>query len=478
MSLHFISCSLAWALFTPAPFIMKNNLLRLLIAIVLGCLIALPTNTVAQTNPTTIKSPDWLRNGVLYEIFTRNFSPSGDFKGITARLDELKKLGVDILWLMPIHPQGELKKKGSAGSPYCVRDFYGINPDYGTKDDFKRLVTEAHARGFKVILDVVTAHTSWDSVLMSKPDFYSKDADGKIHSPYPEWTDVAELDYGNPEVRRYMTDVLAYWVREFDVDGFRCDTAYTVPVEFWESARAELKKIKDQVVIITDSGAKPLLLSKAFDMDYGGNLVETVNKVMAGQQPASLISDSWTHTDEQFSGSGLHLRFSDYHNLPRANVRFGQAGALAVQVLMLTLDGVPLIYNGMEVGDATESADPALFEKMPIFWRAGGRPPLREIYRDLIQLRKNSPAFTNSDVVWLDNSAPAEVVSFIRRDGKEEFLVTINLSSRRVSVSVDVPGGGDFAPMKLTGSSKALEFAPPNFRLDGYGWTICRRRVK
>ena len=138
------------------------------------------------TNAPTRKSPDWLRSGVMYEIFPRNFSPAGDFNAITARLDELKNLGADILWLMPIHPLGEKSKKGTFGSPYCVRDFYGINPDYGTTNDFKRLVGEAHKRGMKVIMDIVAGHTAWDSVMMAHPEFYTKDAGGRMHPPYPD----------------------------------------------------------------------------------------------------------------------------------------------------------------------------------------------------------------------------------------------------------------------------------------------------
>jgi glycosidase len=142
-------------------------------------------NAADSTNALGTKSPEWLRQAVVYEVFPRNFSKEGDFNAITARLDELKDLGVDVLWLMPIHPIGEKMRKGSIGSPYALRDYYAINPDYGTADDFKRLVAGAHSRGMKVIMDVVAGHTSWDSVLMEHPDFYQKDAEGKIIPPNP-----------------------------------------------------------------------------------------------------------------------------------------------------------------------------------------------------------------------------------------------------------------------------------------------------
>src|SRR5215212_2606601 len=192
---------------------------------------------------------DWVRDGVIYEIYPRAFSQQGDFNAITARLDALRDLGVTILWLMPIHPIGQEKKKGTIGSPYAVRDYYAINPDYGTAGDLKRLVREAHARGLKVIIDIVANHTSWDSVLMKHPEFYKRDAQGNITYPY-DWYDIAALNYGNQQLRRYMTDMLKHWIREFDLDGFRCDVAGEAPTDFWENARRELEQIKPDIVML------------------------------------------------------------------------------------------------------------------------------------------------------------------------------------------------------------------------------------
>jgi glycosidase len=449
---------------------------RLLVSVCLAWFAAVPAfaaspDAAAPPHP----SPAWLRSAVLYEIFPRNFSPAGDFNSITARLDDLQNLGVNTLWLMPIHPIGEKSRKGTLGSPYCVRDFYAINPAYGTTNDFKQLIAQAHQHGMKIIMDIVAGHTAWDSVLMAHPDFYTRDANGRMHPPYPDWTDVAELNYANPDLRRYMIDMMTYWLRDFGVDGFRCDTAFTVPVDFWETARAELEKINPQVVVITDSGAKPALLSKAFDMDYGGNLFETLNQVMTGQQSASLLRDSWQHTRDQFADGALHLRFTDHHNMPRAVSRYSLNGALAAQTLMLTLDGVPLFYNGMEVGDATESCDPALFEKMPVFWHPGGRPPLFDIYRDLIKLRKQHDAFLNDRVTWLTNSAPAELISFTRQDARDQYLVFINLSSRPIAASVDLPDAAGFEPVKISGHPDPVDIVLPDIHLNGYGWFLYHR---
>ena len=431
-----------------------------------------------SSNAGTRRSPDWLRSAVVYEIFPRNFSQAGDFNAITARLDELKDLGVDILWFMPIHPTGEKMKKGSIGSPFAVRDFYAINPDYGTTNDFKRLIQEAHKRNMKVLMDIVAGQTAWDSVLIEQhPEFYLRDTNGAIIPPNPAWTDVAGLNYANQDVCRYMIGMMKYWLKDFGVDGFRCDVAPTVPLDFWEAARAELEKINPQVIILADAGNKPALLAKAFDVDSSWGLIGTLNSVMSSVVPASYLQEEWGYMDQQFPKGALHLRFTDNHEETRAVARFGIEGALAAQVLMLTLDGVPLFYNGMEVGDATESADPALFEKMPVFWHPGGRPPLRDIYRDLIKLRKQYAAFYNGGVVWVTNTAPGQVVSILRQDATDEFLVLINLSSLRATGTVELPSAEGFAPVKISGQPNPVDSSLPDFSLGGYGWYIYHRTV-
>ncbi len=456
-------------------FLPRLNCLLTIIASLTFSLTAAPAAESASPGPR--KSPDWLRSAVVYEIFPRNFSQAGDFNAITARLDELKDLGVDILWLMPIHPIGEKMKKGSIGSPYCVRDFYSINPDYGTTNDFKQLLQEAHKREMKVIIDLVAGHTSWDSVLMAHPDFYQKDANGNIISPNTNWVDVAKLNYDNPDLRHYMIEMMKYWVRDIGVDGFRCDVAYTVPLDFWEAARTELEKVNPKIIILAEAGAKPLMLSKAFDVDSSWNLFASLDNVMQSVLPASLLKQSWEHTQKQFPEGVLHLRYTDNHHEPRAVARYGVDGALAAQVFILTLDGVPLFYNGMEVGDATESTDPALFEKIPVFWHPDGRPPLRDIYRDLIKLRKKYSAFYNGEVVWLQNSAPESVVTILRRDAKDEFLTLINLSSRGVTGTVELPDASGFTSVKINGVPEPISATIPDFRLSGYGWYIYHRSL-
>ncbi|HUS10483.1 MAG TPA: alpha-amylase family glycosyl hydrolase [Pyrinomonadaceae bacterium] len=433
-------------------------------------------------------SRDWVRDGVVYEIYPRAFSPQGNFDGITARLDELKDLGVNILWLMPIHPIGQLKKKGTIGSPYAVRDYYAINPNYGTKADFKKLVAAAHRRGMKVIIDVVANHTSWDSVMMKWPDFYERDARGQITYPH-DWSDVAALNYGNPKLRQYMTDMLKYWIREFDLDGFRCDVAEEVLTDFWENARSELDKVKPDIVMLAE-GHKPELLLNAFDFDYAWPLHSALTDVLQGRKSASDLRVAWEKEFSEWPRGSLHMRFSDNHDERRAIARFGEPAALAASALVFTLDGVPMLYNGMEAGDTTESGAPALFERLPVYWPfAQRRPEFPRFYKQMMALRRSSNALRRGALEWLSNSDESRVLTYVRRAGDEEMLVVLNLSNRPFDGSVEIGNRGAFADVtpKLNlplppGAPAPERAAPkrpidlPTISLDAWGYRILRRR--
>ena len=403
------------------------------------------------------RSPDWLKSGIVYQVFVRSFSPAGDLNGVTARLDDLHKLGVTIVWLMPIHPYGQLKKKGSLGSPYAVQDYYAIDPALGTKDDLHRLVQEAHKRQMKVIIDIVANHTAWDSVMMAHPEYYRKGKDGQITSPY-DWTDVAALDYSNAKLRRYMTDMLLSWIKNFDLDGYRCDAAGEVPTDFWEQARKELEQAKPDIMMLAEA-QKPELMRSAFDMDYAWPMMHAVDSVLMRGEPATKIREMFEQQQKLYPKGALHLRMSDDHDELRAVTRYGFPGAIAASVLMFTLDGAPLIYNGMEVGDSTQSGAPALFEPQKIFWQAAGwHPEYGKFYTGIAALRQEHTALQQGATIWLHNSDEQHVLTYIRRAGGEEFLVAVNLSNTPFRGSVEA--SGNWKEIELPGSTRESEAVP------------------
>ncbi len=425
--------------------------------------------------------PAWLESSVIYEIFPRSFSPEGNFNGVTSKLDQLQKLGVNVLWLMPINPVGQVQKKGTEGSPYAVRDYYAINPAYGTKDDLRHLVEEAHRRQMRVIIDIVANHTSWDSVMMSHPAFYKHDAQGKIISPYT-WTDVAALDYSNPDLRRYMTDMLLYWIRDVNLDGFRCDAAGEVPTDFWENARKELDRAHPGLLMLAEA-SKPELLRSAFNLDYSWPLMATLNNVIEHGAPATSVRATFEHEQQSFPQHSMHMRMFDDHDEQRALARYGIGGSLAAAALIFTSDGVPMIYNGMEASDPTESGAPALFEPLKIWWQAGEmRPQFPAFYNFIIPFREHQPALLHGETVWVHNSDEAHVVSYLRRTATEEFLITINLSNVPFRGSVEATTG-PWSEVEIPTASRKHAGAPianhpialPFLSLDAFGLRIFHR---
>ena len=377
--------------------------------------------------------PSWIDQAVFYEIFLRAFFPAGTLDGVTAKLDGLQKLGVNVLWLMPIHPIGKTHRLGTYGSMYSVSDYYAIDLGLGTKADLQHLVQAAHERHMRVLLDEVPNHTARDSVMMAPPAFYKQDASGKVVYPH-SWTDVAALNYTDSALRQYMVDVFAYWPKTFDLDGFRCDDAGDVPVAFWDQVSAALRAIRPDVLLLAEA-SQPDLLRGAFNLDYAWPLLETMNQVIMHGRPASTIHEEVDRQQERFPSGTWHMLMSDDHDMRRAIVRFGSRGALAASALVFTLPGVPMLYNGMELGDTTPSAGPALFEKETIFWQSAlTEPAFPEFYKVMIPLRKSSAALRNGELVWIRNSDENRVLTYLRRPSSPVALPSVSLASYGVRI--------------------------------------------
>jgi glycosidase len=403
-------------------------------------LIALLTGLISCAKPEkkseirTVVSPDWSRNAVIYEVNIRQFSPEGTITKVEEQLPRLKAMGVDILWLMPVHPIGKMNRKGSMGSYYAVQDYLGFNPEFGTEDDFRRFVTEAHALGMKVILDWVANHTAWDNPLLAEhPDWFTRDGNGNPVPPVPDWADVIDLDYSKPELRRYMTDAMLYWVREFDIDGYRCDVAGMVPVDFWNATRAELDAVK-KVFMLAEADDAELLVS-AFDMAYGWKMHHVFNELVKGHNSPSDIDSIAAYFATAFAKGSTVMQFTSNHDENSwSGTEFERLGAASdvFAVLSYTLPGMPLIYSGQESACDKRLA---FFEKDPIQW---GTFEKAGFYTTLSTLKHSSPALKHGEEAGTYRllSATDKHFVFERKSGAESVVVFANLSAEAGEITV------------------------------------------
>ena len=383
------------------------------------------------------QSADWVRDGAIYEVYLRSFSPEGTFAGLEKRVPELKHLGITTLWLMPIHPVGVKNRKGTLGSPYAVQDYYGINPEFGTLDDFKRLLRTVHDHGMKLIIDLVANHTSWDSKLMADhPEWFTRDVKGQVVPPNADWHDVADLDYRHAGLRAYMKRMMLYWVKDVGIDGFRCDVAELVPTEFWEDVRDSLDAVKP--VMMLSEGSLPEHHIKAFDLTYSWNVYDMLDPVLKGKRPLAVL-DRILRTEElQFPKGSLRMRFATNHDKNAwdapAVTKFGPDGLKIATVLVNTLPGVPLLYTGEEVANDRALG---LFEKCEVDWN---RPrEMGEMNRMLFELRRTNPALSRGEFVRLKGTHEEDVYAFQRVAGGNRILVVLNFAAAERQVRLQMP---------------------------------------
>lgn len=381
------------------------------------------------------KTPDWAKHGVIYEVFSRSFCKQGTFTGMLDRIPELKKLGVDIIWFMPIFPIGKKGKKGSLGCPYSIRDYFETNPEYGTKEDFKKIVDELHNAGMRVIIDMVANHSSNDHVAMKKhPDWFRQDEHGNFTRKIGQWSDVTELNYDTPALWNHMKEAILYWVREFNIDGYRCDVAGLVPEEFWVEVREELQAIKSDIFMLAE-WEDPRMHTFSFDSTYDWVLYYKYLDVLKGKAPAEHFVDLLVQRKNDFPAHSLRLRFIENHDMGRATEVFGPKRFRPYAAFIFTIDGIPLLYNGQEVGEPNFLN---LFEKENINWNRPGAERVFEFYKLLIALRKKYSVFVDGDFTKIKNDHPDKVVTFLRSNKNgQRALVAINFSSKKLQVKLD-----------------------------------------
>ncbi|MDX1908089.1 MAG: alpha-amylase family glycosyl hydrolase [Bacteroidia bacterium] len=393
---------------------------------------------------------------VMYEVNLRGFSSGGNLQGVISRLDALKKLGVNVIWLMPIHPIGTVN---SVNSPYAVRDYKAIGAEYGTLSDLRALTDQAHARGMAVIMDWVANHTAWDHPwTVANKSWYTQDAAGAItHPAGTNWMDVADLNFDNPQMRAAMIDAMRYWMLEANVDGYRCDYADGVPVDFWTEALATLDTLPDRQGIWLAEGGRRDHFTAGFDMIYAWDYYDRLKRIYAGEPATSLYA---THVTEYSSlPSGKHrLRYTTNHdqsaweNTPMVLFN-GKAGALGASVCAVFMEGVPLFYTGQETGRVSTLP---FFSNSPVNWDEN--PDMQAAYAAMMAVYTRSDAARKGT---LASYADSDVVCFEKTLGTSRLLVMVNVRNTDQTLVLPAFLRNTTWTDALTGSAVTLETSVP-----------------
>ena len=391
--------------------------------------------TIESSEDKQVAFPERAASMNIYEVNIRQYTPEGTFNAFSDHLSRLKKMGVDILWIMPIHPIGKEKRKGGLGSPYSIQDYAAVNPDFGALEDFKNLVNKAHDLDMLVILDWVANHTSWDHKWISEsPDFYTLDSLGNMQAPVADWSDVADLNYDNVKMQEAMISDMKFWIDNADIDGFRCDVAGFVPMTFWNKAKNALDEVKD--VFMLAEWDDPKMHDTAFHMSYGWTFHHVLNEVAKGNQNADSVASFLTKDLEKFGPEAYRMNFTSNHDENSWNgtvkERMGDASQ-ALAVLASTVQGMPLIYSGMEAGLDKRLS---FFEKDSIDW---SNLKLEKFYTQLLKLKHDNEAIWNGSFGGVPQriNEGANVFAFKRVKNGNTVIGIFNLSDENQKLIIN-----------------------------------------
>ena len=408
---------------------------RLFFALLL--LITVNVNAAEPSEPSARQATDYVKQCVIYQIHPRVFTKEGTLKAAEAHLPRLAELGVDVLYLLPVFvSDDDMDRSGWSSSqkasgmdnprnPYRMKDYYNVDPEYGTNEDLKEFVDEAHKLGMKVMLDIVFYHCGPNAVfLKDHPDFVKRDEAGKIFTG--GWN-FPVINHDNPELREYLIKNMEYWARDFDVDGFRADVASSVPLSFWEAARERLEKINPEVIMLAE-GFKKENQRKAFDIDYLFSWYQTLQRIYQGTSPASEVRQTWGDAFTNSLPGTRYVHYLESHDTTcktldwkRPNKIWGPELVDTALVLNFTVDGVPWLYNGQEVADTARHNIHATKGSLIIDWANaethGGKSRFA-LCQMLCKLRHTEKALTQGTMTWLDNSAPDKIITFLRTTGE------------------------------------------------------------
>lgn len=395
-----------------------------------------------------IHTPIHYRNQLMYSVFVRNFSPEGTFAALCRELPRIRELGVDIIWLMPIHPIGKQARKGTVGSPYAISDYRKIDPSLGSVEDLKSLVSDIHALDMKCIIDVVYNHTSPDSWLAQHhPEWFYRKPDGSFGNRVGDWTDIIDLDYSNRALWDYQIETLKYWAGI--VDGFRCDVAPLVPLEFWLEARGQVEQVRPGCIWLAESVEPEFIahlrargvtahsdgeLYQAFDICYDYDIFNTYRDVLTGKQPLEVYARAVMAQETMYPANYVKLRFLENHDRPRAAQAIRDPKAMENWLAFTYFQrGMPMLFAGQEVG-----ADhlPQLFEKDPVDWNGSAdHTPL------LKKLRKIKADPLMADSTYTLKALPRDVLLAVHEKEGRKLVGIFSTRGEASYLEVDLPDG-------------------------------------
>jgi glycosidase len=435
------------------------------------------SSSTATATVDGVGEPAWVQDAVVYEVFVPDFSEEGTFRGVIDRLDELKEMGVTTLWLMPIHPVGEKRAKtdiGALGSPYAVKDYRGVNPEYGGEEQFRALVDSVHAKDMHIIIDWVANHTAWDHPWVEEhPEYYTEGPiDGRFTYPLmdgdtTDWTDVVDLNFENEEMRGKMIEAMEFWVREYDIDGFRCDVAHQVPLDFWERAIDSVETVKP--VLMLAEAAEPEMHEVGFDQTYAWPYYDSLKQVWEEQKPVHHLAEQVDTTLTKLVPGARRLRFTTNHDetmwdATPPQLFGGIEGSKAAFVLAATMPGTPLVYNGQELGVQDTVS---FFAAQPYDWAQENS--LIPWYTDVLNTYRGSPALTGGDFTVLTPDAE-DALAYTRSAEDETLLVAVNV--RNEATTLTLPS--DYRASDLTDLLTGESVSTDPLELGPYGYRVLR----
>ncbi len=451
---------------------MKHRIFRLLAAIVFFYQGSSPSFAQDQSYPPQYGKPFKAvpdrRDVILYQVNTRSFSKEGNFKGVSARLDSIKSLGVNTIYIMPIYPVGLLK---GANSPYATKDYDAVGSEFGSLDDFRELVVGAHKRKMAVMLDIVANHTSWDNPWIANKSWYVQDSAGNIEHPR-NWRDVAQLNFKNNDMRLALIRAMKSWVLKANIDGFRCDFADGPPADFWQQAIDTLRHIRSHRLLFLAEGSRASNYVAGFDYNFGFRFYETLKRIYENDRSVKSIDTVNMKDYEGSSDDQGIVRYLTNHDVNSSDgtpldLFGGKKGSMAAFVVIAYMKGIPMIYNGQEIGTPYRLTFP--FTNSHIDWSPGD-PELTAEYKKIIGLRNKNETVRRG---LLTSYSSDDVCAFTKTKGSKTVLVLSNLRNRPVTFTLPAVLTNKRWKDVFTGSGATLG---ASVDLEPYGYLVLKSR--